>query len=74
MYGSEKTRAFCSNCKELTLHKYTMFSNQAEKAPQHEKKPGLLGMILSSPPSSGGNGDYKCTKCGTNLHTPDNLD
>ncbi|CDT88828.1 conserved hypothetical protein [Vibrio coralliirubri] len=74
MYGSEKARAFCSNCKELTLHKYTMFSNQAEKAPQHEKKPGLLGMILSSLSSSGGNGDYKCTKCGTNLRTPDNLD
>ncbi|MEZ9660003.1 MULTISPECIES: hypothetical protein [unclassified Vibrio] len=74
MYGSEKARAFCSNCKELTLHKYTMFSNQAEKAPQHEKKPGLLGMILSSLASSGGNGDYKCTKCGTNLRTPDNLD
>ncbi|MFA0507226.1 hypothetical protein AB4510_21780 [Vibrio sp. 10N.222.54.B12] len=74
MYGSEKTRAFCSNCKELTLHKYTMFSNQAEKASQHEKKPGLLGMILSSLASSGGNGDYKCTKCGTNLRTPDNLD
>ncbi|ULN65663.1 hypothetical protein MID13_07680 [Vibrio gigantis] len=74
MYGSEQTRAFCCNCKELTLHKYTMFSNQAEKAPKDDKKSGLLGMILSSLASSGGNGDYKCIKCGTNLRTPDNLD
>ena len=74
MYGSEKTRAFCCNCKEVTLHTYTMFSNQVQKAPQDEKKPGLLGMILSSLASSGATGDYQCTKCGTNLCTPDNLD
>lgn len=51
-----------------------MFSNQVQKAPQEAKKPGLLGLILSSLASSGGTGDYKCTKCGTNLRTPDNLD
>ncbi|MEZ9644203.1 hypothetical protein AB4289_20930 [Vibrio cyclitrophicus] len=74
MYGSEETRAFCCNCKVLTRHKYTMFSNQVQKAPQEAKKPGVLGLILSSLASSGGTGDYKCTKCGTNLRTPDNLD
>ncbi|MFS1492486.1 hypothetical protein BCT96_008805 [Vibrio splendidus] len=80
MYGSEKTRAFCCNCKELTLHKYTMFSSQVQKAPQAEdKEPSLLQRILSELLSfgvtgSGAAGDYKCTQCGTYLNTPDNLD
>ncbi|MDH5925553.1 hypothetical protein OW495_02305 [Vibrio sp. 14N.309.X.WAT.E.F5] len=74
MYGSEQTRAFCCNCKVLTLHKYTMFSNQVQKAPQKAKKPGLIQQILSSLVSNNTTGDYKCTKCGTYLRTPDNLD
>ncbi|MCB5358537.1 hypothetical protein [Vibrio lentus] len=74
MYGSEQTRAFCCNCKVLTLHKYTMFSNQVQKAPQKEKKPGLIQQIFSSLVSNNTTGDYKCTKCGTYLRTPDNLD
>lgn len=59
MYGSEQTRAFCCNCKALTLHKYTLFSNQAQKAPQDEKKPGLLMQILSGFISNGATGDYQ---------------
>ncbi|WP_373943745.1 hypothetical protein L0991_05880 [Vibrio chagasii] len=74
MYGSEQTRAFCCNCKALTLHKYTLFSNQAQKAPQDEKKPGLLMQILSGFISNGATGDYKCSRCGTYLETPDHLD
>ncbi|PMH28316.1 hypothetical protein BCU71_07070 [Vibrio lentus] len=74
MYGSEQTRAFCCNCKVLTLHKYTMFGNQVQKAPQKEKKPGLIQQVLLSLVSNNTTGDYKCTKCGTYLRTPDNLD
>lgn len=74
MYGSEKTRAFCCNCKELTLHKYTMFSSRVQNAPKDEKKPGFLMHILSAFVSNGATGDYKCTRCGTYLETPDNLD
>ncbi|WKY56820.1 hypothetical protein Q5H80_07300 [Vibrio sp. SNU_ST1] len=80
MYGSETTKAFCCNCKELTLHKYTMFSSQVKKAAQAEdKEPSLLKRILSGllalgVTGSGATGDYKCTQCETNLRTPDNLD
>ncbi|WP_261836914.1 hypothetical protein [Vibrio ishigakensis] len=67
MYGSEKTRAFCCNCKELTLHHFTMFSSQKTKSP---RQMGLLERLFSA----GNSGDYKCSRCGTYLHTPDHLD
>ncbi|MFA0482406.1 hypothetical protein AB4648_27440 [Vibrio splendidus] len=71
MFGSEKTRAFCCNCKSLTLHHYTMFATQTVKSPKDES---FLQRILYSLISSQARGDYKCSKCGTYLSTPDYLD
>ncbi|WP_239670969.1 hypothetical protein [Vibrio variabilis] len=76
MYGSEQTKAFCCNCKEVTLHKYENFAQ-----PQKSNKPkstgfisNLLESIASALMEGEATGDYKCTVCGTNLRTPDNLD
>ncbi|MGR5221834.1 hypothetical protein ACPV4B_16530 [Vibrio parahaemolyticus] len=71
MYGSEKTKAFCCNCKQLTHHKYTMFATKKETSPRKE---GFLTRILSALASSEATGDYKCQRCGTYLSSPDYLD
>lgn len=71
MYGSEETKAFCCNCKQLTLHKYTMFATKKETSPRKE---GFVTRILLALMSSGASGDYKCQRCGTYLGTPDHLD
>ena len=76
MYGSEETRAFCCNCKEVTLHRYESFAKPKEVT---EKKAegflsSLFATIVSSLMEGEATGDYKCTVCGTNLRTPDNLD
>ncbi|MDP5253445.1 MULTISPECIES: hypothetical protein [unclassified Vibrio] len=75
-YGSEKTKAFCCNCKKVTLHQYESFSKPEEPQDNEVKGffSGLLtsisGILMSGEPI----GDYKCEVCGTNLHTPDHLD
>ncbi len=69
MYGAGKTKAFCSNCKDITLHEYTSFSTG--KSPQY-KSPALWRQLLGFRPAP--IGDYKCLICGTYLRTPDNLD
>jgi hypothetical protein len=71
MYGEERTKAFCCNCKELTMHEFTNFSSKKVKSPRKES---WLERLLSGLISSEATGDYKCTKCGTYLSTPDNLD
>jgi len=71
MYGSEETRAFCCNCKAVTRHRYTLFASQTQRSP---RQTGLLERLLSGLLSSPPTGDYRCTQCGTYLHTPDNLD
>jgi hypothetical protein len=74
MYGDKQTQAHCCECKELTLHKYVLFGQvRQEKKTQEPAKFGLFKTILSSLFESS-YGDYKCTKCGTYLNTPDNLD
>ncbi|MCJ2377400.1 hypothetical protein LNL84_11220 [Vibrio sp. ZSDZ34] len=72
MYGSEKTKAFCCNCKEVTLHKYESFS-QPQKSSE-SKATGFFASIANALMGGEAKGDYKCEVCGTNLHTPDNLD
>jgi hypothetical protein len=64
-------QAFCCNCKEVTKHNLTYFGT-------HTNKPtGLFNKILtviSESVSESPSSDYKCSKCGTYLTTPDNLD
>lgn len=76
MYGSEETRAFCCNCKEVTLHRYESFSKPKEVTEKKAKGflSGLFAAIVGALMEGEATGDYKCTVCGTNLHTPDNLD
>lgn len=72
MYGTDETRAFCCNCKDVTLHRYTMFASQKVQSPKDE---GLIERVLSALfLSNQTNGDYKCSQCGTYLETPDYLD
>jgi hypothetical protein len=76
MYGSEKTKAFCCNCKEVTLHRYESFS-QPQKSSESKATgffSGFFASIASALMEGGATGDYKCIVCGTNLHTPDHLD
>jgi hypothetical protein len=75
-YGSEETKAFCCNCKKVTLHKYQSFSQTAEskKSEVNGFFSGLLAAIASALMEGEPTGDYKCKICGTNLHTPDHLD
>ncbi|MGF1779818.1 hypothetical protein [Vibrio nomapromontoriensis] len=76
MYGTEQTKAFCCNCKEVTLHKYESFS-QPQKSSESKATgffSGFFTSIASALMEGEATGDYKCTVCGTNLHTPDNLD
>ncbi|HBC3568757.1 hypothetical protein JL830_24950 [Vibrio parahaemolyticus] len=76
IYGAEETKAFCCNCKKVTVHKYENFA-KPEKAQETEKKgffSGLFASILVQLMVGEPTGDYKCKVCGTNLHTPDNLD
>lgn len=72
MYGEKQTKAYCSNCEELTLHKYILFG-QGDKS-ENPRKFGFLKFLFSSLDPGYGSGDYKCTKCGAYLHTPDYLD
>jgi len=30
-YGAKETKAFCCNCKKVTVHKYEAFRNQSQK-------------------------------------------
>ena len=73
-YGSEKMKAFCCNCEKVTLHRYESFGKSEPKSESSGFIAGVLevlaGLLMSSSPT----GDYKCTVCGTNLHTPDHLD
>lgn len=71
MYGSKEMSAFCCNCKELTRHQYTMFGSQTEQSP---KEVGLLQKLLSAFVTTEPAGDYKCSRCGTYLESPDHLD
>ncbi|MDR9829671.1 hypothetical protein RCJ22_29210 [Vibrio sp. FNV 38] len=75
-YGSEETKAFCCNCKKVTLHKYQNFSQSAESKETQVKGffSALLAVIANALMKGEPTGDYKCKVCGTNLHTPDHLD
>ena len=75
-YGSEETKAFCCNCKKLTVHKFENFA-KTTKPQENESKgffSGLFASILGELMVGEPTGDYKCKVCGTNLHTPDHLD
>ncbi len=75
-YGAEETKAFCCNCKKVTLHKYESFSKSKETTDTEVKGffSGLLATIASVLMEGEPTGDYKCKVCGTNLRTPDHLD
>ncbi|MGR2871029.1 hypothetical protein [Vibrio vulnificus] len=72
-YGSEETKAFCCNCKKVTLHRYQSFSKSGETEINGFFS-GLFAAIASALMEGEPTGDYKCKVCGTNLHTPDHLD
>jgi hypothetical protein len=70
MYGSEETKAFCCNCKELTLHKYTNFSCIKTAKPRTGGfLPSFLELLGQQLGTNAPSGDYKCTQCGTYLHS-----
>ncbi|MEZ8013905.1 hypothetical protein AB4516_07295 [Vibrio sp. 10N.222.54.F12] len=75
MYGSEQTKAFCCNCKEITLHKYESFSQPKKSSASKSAGffSGFFASVASALMEGEATGDYKCTVCGTNLHTPDNM-
>ncbi|MGR5354096.1 hypothetical protein [Vibrio sp. DNB22_19_2] len=75
-YGSEETKAFCCNCKKVTLHKYESFSKSDETTETEVKGffSGFFAAIASALMEGEPTGDYKCKVCGTNLHTQDYLD
>ncbi|EED28544.1 hypothetical protein [Vibrio sp. 16] len=68
--------AFCCNCKTVTQHKYHAFSQEqpANETATRGFLSGLFYAIASALMEGAASGDYKCTKCGTYLNTPDNLD
>ncbi|ODA33945.1 hypothetical protein A8L45_07790 [Veronia pacifica] len=70
MYGDKHTQAFCCNCKEVTRHEYRHFGKSEVTKPE---KVGWFKAIIQSF-ANAPTGDYRCIKCGTNLHTPDYLD
>ncbi|MDF2156133.1 hypothetical protein [Vibrio sp. CAU 1672] len=75
-YGDDEMKAFCCNCKQLTVHRYESFGKE-EPASETEVKgffSGLFSAIAAVLMEGTPTGDYKCEVCGTNLHTPDNLD
>ncbi|OOE38428.1 hypothetical protein BZG06_16255 [Salinivibrio kushneri] len=76
IYGAEETKAFCCNCKKVTLHKYESFSKSGEATGKEVKGffSGLFAAIANALMEGEHSGDYKCKVCGTNLHTPDYLD
>ncbi|WP_244663134.1 hypothetical protein [Vibrio owensii] len=75
-YGAEETKAFCCNCKKVTLHRYQSFSQLSDSGGAEVKGFffGLFAAIASSLMEGEPTGDYKCKVCGTNLHTSDHLD
>ncbi|WED24414.1 hypothetical protein L3Q72_16175 [Vibrio sp. JC009] len=73
MYGEKQTKAFCSECEKLTLHEYVQFGKDSTGEKQGTKI-GFLKALFSTLDPGYGTGDYKCTVCGTYLHTPDYLD
>jgi hypothetical protein len=50
MYGSEETRAFCCNCKEVTLHRYESFAKPKEVT--EKKAEGFLSSLFATIVSS----------------------
>ncbi|GIB54973.1 hypothetical protein [Vibrio cholerae] len=73
-YGAKETKAFCCNCKKVTVHKYDSFSKPASKNESKGFFSEALAVIASVLMESEATGDYKCEECGTNLRTPDHLD
>ncbi|MGR5396883.1 hypothetical protein [Vibrio alginolyticus] len=73
-YGAEETKAFCCNCKKVTVHKYESFSKTEPKTEASSFFSGLLAAIASALMEGEPTGDYKCKVCGTNLSSPDYLD
>ncbi|ALM70689.1 hypothetical protein [Vibrio vulnificus] len=73
-YGAEETKAFCCNCKKVTVHKYESFSKTEPKTEARDFFSGLFVAIASALMEGEPTGDYKCKVCGTNLSTPDYLD
>ncbi|EGR3203788.1 hypothetical protein DC889_24460 [Vibrio parahaemolyticus] len=69
-YDAEEAKAFCCNCKKVTVHKYESFS----KTESRGFFSGLLAAIASALMEGEPTGDYKCKVCGTNLSTPDYMD
>ncbi len=47
IYGAEETKAFCCNCKKVTVHKYENFA-KPEKAQETEKKGFFLDCLPQS--------------------------
>ncbi|EGA66065.1 hypothetical protein L1D54_17005 [Vibrio brasiliensis] len=74
VYGSKETKAFCCNCKQVTVHRYENFSNAQPDTEVKGFFSGLFAAIASSLMEGEATGDYKCKVCGTNLSTPDYLD
>lgn len=73
-YGAKEMKAFCCECKEVTVHRYESFS---KAQPDSEVKgffSGLLAAVASSLMEDEATGDYKCKVCSTHLYTPDYLD
>lgn len=71
MSQNPNIQAFCCNCKEVTSHHHTQFGTDSARSK------GLLNKFLKVFFESlieAPNDDYKCSKCGTYLTTPDNLD
>ncbi|MDF4559993.1 hypothetical protein P3675_23485 [Vibrio parahaemolyticus] len=73
-YGAKETKAFCCNCKKVTVHRYESFS---KSEPKNEGKgifSSIVAVIASVLMEGEPTGDHKCKECGTNLSTPDHLD
>ncbi|EJG0691281.1 hypothetical protein C4G81_RS16575 [Vibrio parahaemolyticus] len=73
-YGTKETKAFCCNCKKVTVHKYESFSKSKPKNEETSFFSEVLATIASVLMEGEPTGDYKCKECGTNLSTPDHLD
>ena len=73
-YGAKEMKAFCCNCKKVTVHKYESFSKSESRTEAKGFFSEILATIASVLMEGEPIGDYKCKVCGTNLNTPDHLD
>ncbi|MGY5615066.1 hypothetical protein [Vibrio brasiliensis] len=73
-YGAKETKAFCCNCKEVTVHRYHNFSKAEPDTEVRGFISGFFAAIAQSLMEGEATVDYKCKVCGTYLSTPDYLD